>query len=164
MRMVHRLALVVAGFVAGVLVMQTSVTPQQKGTGLRLNHVGLYVKNFDESLSFYTKTMGFREAFAFKDKDGKPIITYLQLDRDTFLELAPATADHPVGVSHMGLWADNVKATVATLRERGLQAEEIRIGQSKAPLTNVLDPDGVRMELLEYPPESLQRKAMNAWK
>lgn len=164
MRWMRGLALVVVGFIAGALFMQTSAAPQQKGTGLRLNHVGLYVKNFDESVNFYTKTMGFREAFAFKDKDGKPIITYLQLDRDTFLELAPATADHPVGVSHMGLWADNVKAIVATLRERGLQAEDIRIGQSKAPLTNVLDPNGVRIELLEYPPESLQRKAMEAWK
>jgi hypothetical protein len=28
----------------------------------------------------------------------------------------------------------------------------------------MIEPNGVRLELLEYPPESLQRKAMDAWK
>jgi hypothetical protein len=31
-------------------------------------------------------------------------------------------------------------------------------------LTNMIEPNGVRLELLEYPPESLQRKAMESWK
>ena len=163
MRTMRGVALVVAGFVAGVLVMQTSVAPQRQGTRLRLNHVGLYVKNFDESVDFYTKTMGFREAFSVKDKEGKPVFTYLQMSRDTFLELAPAGANQPVGVSHMGLWADDIKATVAGLRQNGVQLEDPRTGLTKAPLTNVMDPNGVRIELLEYPPESLQRKAMDAW-
>jgi hypothetical protein len=39
-----------------------------------------------------------------------------------------------------------------------------RVGSTNAPLTNVIDPNGVRMELLEYPPESLQKKAIDGWK
>jgi catechol 2,3-dioxygenase-like lactoylglutathione lyase family enzyme len=61
--------------------------------GLRLNHVGVFAKKFDESYNFYTKTLGFREAFSLKDKDGKPTVTYLQINQDTFLALAPATGD-----------------------------------------------------------------------
>src|SRR6266699_6727300 len=114
------LTLFIAGTVFGIFATQPSAAPQEKVTGLRLNHVGMYVKDFDESMNFYTKTMGFREAFSFKDKGGKPTLVYLQINRDTFLELAPASADHPVGFSHAGIWADDLKTSVDALRQRGV--------------------------------------------
>src|SRR6266852_3640455 len=105
MRIVRALALVVAGIGIGMFMMQPTAAQQERVTGLRLNHVGMYVKDFDESMNFYTKTMGFREAFSVKDKDGKPTLTYLQISRETFLELAPATAERPAELSHVGIWA-----------------------------------------------------------
>jgi hypothetical protein len=108
--------------------------------------------------------MGFREAFSLKDKDGKPTLAYLQINRDTFLELAPATADRPVGFSHVGMWADDLNSTVTMLRQRGVKMDDPRAGATKAPLTNMIEPNGVRLELLEYPAESLQRKAIDGWK
>jgi catechol 2,3-dioxygenase-like lactoylglutathione lyase family enzyme len=164
MRWMRGLALFVAGTLLGSLVTQPSAAPQEKVTGLRLNHFGIYTKDLDESMNFYTKTMGFREAFSVKDKEGKPTIEYLQINRDTFLELAPANADRPVGFSHVGIWADDLKTTVAALQKKGVKVEDIRTGFTKAPLTNVVDPNGVRLELLEYPPESLQRKAIDGWR
>ncbi len=164
MRWMRGLMLFVGGIVTGIFIMQPGAAPQEKVTGLRLNHVGMNVKDFDESMNFYTKTMGFREAFSFKDKEGKPTLTYLQINRDTFLELAPATADHPVGFTHAGIWVDDLKTTVTALRQHGVMLDEPRIGSSKAPLTNVTDPNGLRLELLEFAPESLQRRAIDAWK
>src|SRR6266478_4235046 len=99
MRWMRGLMIFVAGTVLGSFMTQPSAALQEKVTGLRLNHFGIYVKDLDESINFYTKTMGFREAFSVKDKDGKPTITYLQINRDTFLELAPATAERGVGLS-----------------------------------------------------------------
>ena len=164
MRIMRALALVAVGIVIGMFMLQPSAAQQEKVKGLRLNHVGMYVKNFDESMNFYTKTMGFREAFSFKDKDGKPTLTYLQINRDTFLELAPATAERPAGLSHVGLWADDLNGAVATLRQRGVKVDDPRTGTTKAPLTNVTDPNGIRLEMLDYAPDSLQRKAIDAWK
>jgi catechol 2,3-dioxygenase-like lactoylglutathione lyase family enzyme len=164
MRSMRGLALFVAGIVVGIFITQPGVAPQEKGLALRLNHVGMYVKDFDESMNFYTKTMGFREAFSLKDKEGKPTLVYLQINRDTFLELAPADANHPVGLSHAGIWTDDLKKIVIALRERRVKLDDPRLGATKAPLTNVIDPNGVRLELLEYPPESLQRKAIDAWR
>src|SRR6266699_2168571 len=160
MRWIRGLAVFVAGIFVGTFMTQPSAAPQEKVTGLRLNHFGIYTKDLNESMNFYTKTMGFREAFSIKDKEGKPTIDYLQINRDTFLELAPAGADRPVGFSHVGLWADDLKTTVAAIRQQGVKVEDIRTGSTKAPLTNVLDPNSLRLELLEYPPESLQRKAI----
>jgi catechol 2,3-dioxygenase-like lactoylglutathione lyase family enzyme len=161
---ISAVGLVGAGLVLGILVTQPGTAQADRIDGLRLNHVGVFVKDLNESVNFYTKVMGFQEAFSFKDKNGNPTTIYLQINHDTFLELAAATADRPVGLSHMGIWADDLNATVATLRQRGVKVEDPHVGASKAPLTNVTDPNGVRVELLEYGPESLQRKAMESWK
>src|ERR1700716_2797343 len=133
MRWMVGLAIFFAGTLLGAFITQSSATPQEKGTSLRLNHVGMYIKDFDESMNFYTKTMGFREAFSFKDKEGKPTLVYLQINRDTFLELAPASADHPVGFSHAGIWADDLKTTVAALRQQGVKPDDPRTGFAHAP-------------------------------
>ena len=164
MRWIRGVVLFLAGTIFGIFATQPSAAPQDKVTGLRLNHFGIYVKDFDESMNFYTKTMGFRVAFTLKDKDGKPTLAYLQINRDTFVELAPATADRPVGFSHVGIWADDLNKTVTLLRQRGVKMDDPRTLATNAPLTNMFDPSGVRMELLEYPPESLQKRAMDAWK
>jgi catechol 2,3-dioxygenase-like lactoylglutathione lyase family enzyme len=164
MRWIRGVVLFMAGTVFGIFATQPSAAPQETVTGLRLNHFGIYVKDFDASMNFFTKTMGFREAFSLKDKDGKPTLTYLQINRDTFLELAPATADRPVGFSHVGLWSEDLNKTVTILRERGVKMDNPISGATRSLLTNMIEPNGVRLELLEYPPESLVRKAIDGWK
>jgi catechol 2,3-dioxygenase-like lactoylglutathione lyase family enzyme len=157
-------ALFAAGIGVGVFLMSPAAAQQSRNPGLRLNHVGIYAKDFDESMRFYTQTMGLREAFSIKDEDGKPTLTYLQINKDTFLELAPATAARPAGLSHVGIWPENLSATVAVLRQRGVKVDDPRTGATKTSITNVTDPNGVRLELLDFLPDSLPRKAMDTWK
>jgi len=107
--------------------------------------------------------MGFRKAFSFTDGAGHPVV-YLQIDHTTFLEMTAADKDHPAGFSHAGILADDLESTVAALRKKGLKVEDVHLGGTKALISNTLDPNGVRLELLTYPPESLQRKAINTWK
>ena len=160
-------ALFVAGVGMGVLLMQ-SVVAQNGGpneTGMKLNHVAIFVKNFDAEVAYYTKSMGFREAFAFREPNGAPILTYLQISRDTFLELQPATAEHPAGFSHIGIEMTDAKVTLARLRRMGVKVGDVApSARSGALLTDVHDPEGVYTELLEFGPASMQRKAMTAWK
>jgi catechol 2,3-dioxygenase-like lactoylglutathione lyase family enzyme len=153
-----------AGVAAGVFLMQPGFAQQNQNPGLRLNHVGIYVKDYDESMRFYTQTMGFKEAFTIKDKDGKPTLTYLQLSKDTFLELAPATAERPVGLSHIGFWPIDLSAAVTALRQRGVKIDDPRTGATKTSITNVIDPNGVRLEMLDFLPGSLPRQAIDSWK
>ncbi|HEX4275184.1 MAG TPA: VOC family protein, partial [Bryobacteraceae bacterium] len=144
------IALFATGVGVGVFLMYPAAAQQSPNPGLRLNHVGIYTKDFDESMRFYTKTMGFREAFSIKDKDGKPTLAYLQITKDTFLELAPATAERPAGLSHVGIWPENLSATVAALRQRGAKVDDPRTGSTRTSITNVIDPNGVRLELLDF--------------
>jgi catechol 2,3-dioxygenase-like lactoylglutathione lyase family enzyme len=160
-------ALFVAGIGLGILLMQSIVAQNgaQNDTGMKLNHIAITVKNFDEEVAYYTKSMGFREAFAIREPNGTPTLTYLQISRDTFLELQPATAEHPAGFSHIGIEMMDAKATVARLRRMGVKVNDMTpSANSRALLTSVLDPEGIHTELLEFGPTSLQRKAMNGWK
>jgi hypothetical protein len=67
-------------------------------------------------------------------------------------------------VSHFGLHVEDMKAATAMFKARGANVEEIRVSGTKAILSNITDPNGIRMELSELPPESLHRQAMNRWR
>ena len=163
-RIIAGFAFFAAGIGVGSFLMQPGRAETKPVTGLRLNHVGIFVKDFDESMRFYTETMGFHEAFTLKDANGKPVLAYLQITRDTFLELAPSTADRPVGLSHIGFWPEDMNATVAALRERGVKVADPRTGSTKTSITNAIDPNGVRLELVDFLAGSLPKKAMDEWK
>jgi catechol 2,3-dioxygenase-like lactoylglutathione lyase family enzyme len=163
-RIIGSIALFAAGIGVGAFLMQPGRAQTSQVSGLRLNHVGIYVKDFDESMRFYTQTMGFHEAFTVKDPAGKPVLAYLQITQNTFLELAPATAERPVGLSHIGIWPEDMTASIAALRQRGVKLDDPRTGSTKSSITNVTDPNGVRLELVDFLPGSLQKKAIDAWK
>ena len=162
--LIRSLALFAAGIVVGAFLMQPSPAQQKQSTGLRLNHVGIYAKDYDESMRFYTQTIGLKEAFTVKDAAGKPTLSYLQITKDTFLEIAPATGDRTVGLSHIGIWPENLAATVALLRQRGVKVDDPRTGSTQTSITNATDPNGIRLELLDFLPGSLPKKAMDEWK
>jgi len=159
------LTLFVVGVVVGTLMMQRTAAQENDKAGLRLNHVGIAVSDFQGSLDFYTKVMGFKVAYAMPSPDGKPTTTFLQINKDTFIEMAPATANLPAGLTHIGLMADDAKAAIARLREGGATVPDARSGGATGSiLTNVQDPNKIRLEIVEQPAGSMMRKAIESWK
>jgi catechol 2,3-dioxygenase-like lactoylglutathione lyase family enzyme len=155
-----------AVFVAGLLVGLTvqSVTAQQDRI-VGLNHVAISVDDYDNATKFYGKQMGFREAFSFREPTGAPYFTYFQINRDTFVEVMQATSDRPVGCPHFGLEVQGLNSVIDQLAQRGVQVRapslSPRTGTRSAVVTG---PGGVNIELLEFGPQSLHRKVMDAWK
>ena len=78
--------------------------------------------------------------------------------------MQPVAAGREPGLTHIGLQVDNIQATVARLKGLNVSVENIRVGRTQGPLTNTTDADGIRVELLELTPESLQRKAIDSWR
>jgi len=155
-------------FIAGVmcgLAVQTTMA-QNEASGVVLNHVGLSVPSIPDAAAFYTQKMGFKEAFRNSDAQGNPTAIYLQISKSTFLELQQSNAQRPAGVNHFGLEAPNIKAGVALFKQRGAMATDpgAPTAFSHAILANVTDLNGLRIELAELGPDSLQRKAMDSWK
>jgi catechol 2,3-dioxygenase-like lactoylglutathione lyase family enzyme len=160
------LALFAAGVLVGAGIGATSFAENQSPNHgiVAMNHVALAVPDIEKAVEYYTKTMGFPEAFRVKNKEGKTQLVYVQISRGTFIEIQSIAPDRPAGIYHFGVHVENVEDTRAMFKARGANVLEKRNSPTKAILPNVIDPNGVRMELLELPPESLHRQAMERWK
>ena len=129
-----------------------------------MNHVCLVVPNLDEAVKYYTKTMGFPEAFRSVDDKGNVTLVYVQISKNTFIELQPANAQRPAGMNHFGLHVENMASAISMFKQRGANVTESRVSPTKAILSNLTDLNGVRIELAELTPESSHRQAMERWK
>jgi len=155
----------VALFAAGILVglaVQTGLA--QKRTEVYVNHVGIAVPSVPDALAFYTQKMGFREAFTVKDAQGKPTLAYMQANRNTFVEIQQANANRPKGLNHYGLHVQDLKATVAALKQRGVTVTEPNVRPDDSSVANATDPAGIRIEMFELGPGSPAGKAIASWK
>jgi catechol 2,3-dioxygenase-like lactoylglutathione lyase family enzyme len=152
-------------FVAGIVVGVAAQTGVAQNVGLvGLNHVAISVPNLDAAVAYYTKTMGFPEAFRSLDDKGQPTLVYVQISRNTFIELQPSNAQRPPGLNHLGIHVENMAAATAMFKQRGADVSETRVSPTKAILANITDPNGIRIELAELPADSEHRKAMDRWK
>ena len=154
--------LFLAGLVVGATLVQLSVAQDRGRRGV--NHIGISTQNYDAALAFYRDTLGAKEAFTVRNDDGTVRLTYLQLSRDTFVELLPAAANQTPGVTHVGIETDDLDGSVANLRARGVAVGEVTVGVSKARVARIRDPDGVQIEVMQMGADSLQRQAIDAWK
>jgi catechol 2,3-dioxygenase-like lactoylglutathione lyase family enzyme len=159
---VRGFTLFAAGLVLGLTI--STIAAQSPKQSLALNHVAVAVPNLDQGIRYYTKALGLKEAFTFRDDRGRPL-SYLQINRDTFIELQEATPDRPVGLIHVGLEVGNLRAQIDQYRNGGLQVNNPNeSARTKALISTATGLSGLPFELLEFGPDSLQRKVMNEWK
>ena len=153
-------------FAAGLMVgLAVHVGLAQRAGGLvMMNHVAIAVPNIDEAVTYYTQKMGYREAFRVFDDKKQPRLVYMQISKNTFLELQPVTPQRPAGFNHYGLHVENVAEMVARFRKNGLTVSDVNRSDTKALLANITDPYMGRIELAELPPDSLHYKAIESWK
>src|SRR5689334_1030806 len=150
------------GLVVGTALVQVTFAQDRARRGI--NHIGIGTKNYDAALKFYRDTLGAKEAFTIKNPDGTVRITYLQVSRDTFIELLPVANDQPAGILHVGIETEDLAASVANLRARGVAVADPTVGVSKARVARITDADGVNIEVMQMDPDSMQRQAIEAWR
>jgi hypothetical protein len=152
-----------AGLFAG-LAIQVGIAQNTNAGVVMMNHVGISVSNIAEAVTYYTQKMGYREAFRVNDQKGQPRLVYMQISKNTFLELNPVTAERPAGFTHYGLQVENAAQAVASFRKSGVMVSDTIPSDTKAILANIMDPYMGRIELTELTPESLHYKAIQNWK
>lgn len=155
-----------APFAAGIAVgaLLTVSATAQDSRPRALSHVGIAVTDFDRAVGYYTKTLGLREAYALKQPDGRPLLTYLHVNRDTFVEVIPASATQPPGITHFAIEFGDLTSAVARMRQAGATLNDPGLTPGRALFSRLTDPEGNAIEVMEFGPESQQRRAMNAWK
>lgn len=152
--------LLAAGFGLGRLTGQPAAEPAVTG----LSHVGLRVSDFDRARDFYVNTLGFRLAYQFDNEQGTPIFAYIQISKNTFLELIPADNTHPPGFDHYGLESIGLEALAARYQQAGIETTDPSVSTfTGIHLCMAKDPDGIRFELVEPVAGSRLREVIDAW-
>jgi lactoylglutathione lyase len=122
-------------------------------------HTAYRVADLDRSVGFYER-VGFREIGRVAIGD-ESILVMLNLPGDGDVVTLELVYNHRVdaveigtGFSHIVVQVDDLDATLADLAEKGVRFDEPqRPAGDDGPKTSfVRDPDGYRIELVEWPP------------
>jgi catechol 2,3-dioxygenase-like lactoylglutathione lyase family enzyme len=129
-----------------------------------LAHVCFVVKDLDASVAFYHNALGLKLAFDFRNAAGVRTGAYLHAGDRTFVELFSGQPAATTGGSfrHICLEVDDVEKEVRRLGERGVAAEGLKLGADSSWQAWISDPDGNRIELHGYTPESAQVRYLAA--
>ncbi len=119
------------------------------------------VENLEASVAFYSGKLGMKEVFDFKDEQGKRFGLYLHVGGRNFIELFEGKQPGQGGsYQHICLEVDEINDTVSDLRKGGVECSDPKLGNDQSWQAWITDPDGNRIELHQYTPESKQGAAL----
>lgn len=123
-----------------------------------LAHLCYVVRDLERSIAFYVDRLGLRHAFDFVNDAGERYGVYLHAGGRAFVEMFVGDPQPVSGGSfqHLCLEVDDLDAEVARLRAEGVEASDPFFGSDSSWQSWITDPDGNRIELHCYTPESLQ--------
>ncbi len=145
-------------------------------------HAAYFVSDMQASLRFYCDCLGFEKSFTMAVPDpetlddppadflafcerfhGKPWIEYLKIRDGQFVELFyPLTDQHRntdsgIGYNHLSLEVDDIFAAAMELKVKGIElTSSITMGPDNTYQVWMADPDGNRIELMQYTEKSFQ--------
>jgi glyoxylase I family protein len=122
-----------------------------------IHHVALICSDYPRSKAFYTQTLGFRVIREVYRAERDSWKLDLEVSPGVSLELfsfpsPPPRPSRPEaqGLRHLAFAVPDVDAVIATLRERGVDCEPVRIDEfTDRRFTFFADPDGLPIELYE---------------
>lgn len=131
-----------------------------------LSHIAVRCADLGESIRFYTKILGFEEAFRLCGDDGLPYLVYLWIAPGQFLELFPngvreqERGKDVKGFQHLCLEADDAEAEHRRLSDLGVVPDGgVTTGKAGGRQFWIHDPDSNPIEIMEMGPQSMQSAA-----
>ncbi|MES9538769.1 VOC family protein [Actinomadura sp. NPDC000600] len=121
---------------------------------MRMLHIGLRVTDLERSLAFYT-ALGYTKLGSVPET-GFGSLTMLKLPDDPFVSLELVhDPERPVenisAVNHLVVQVDDLDATIADLAVKGVAAEPPADPGPGIRTSWLTDPDGYRIELVQWP-------------
>jgi lactoylglutathione lyase/glyoxylase I family protein len=120
------------------------------------------VADLERALAFYVDQLGCTPGFEFINDQGCKYGQYVHVGGRNFIELFQRELlprAEKQSYQHLCLEVADFDLAVKTLQERGVEVANIKLGMDRSHQAWIVDPDGNRIELHGYTPESKQ----NGW-
>jgi lactoylglutathione lyase len=123
---------------------------------MNIDHASITVKNMDESIDFYCKTLGLKFVSRREIPENRAEIAFVSGSKDNIgIELTfwKEKKDWTDGdqLDHIAFIVDDVRKVVEDLRGKGVEIakEPYSLKGSKSTLAFVKDPNGIWLELIQ---------------
>ena len=124
----------------------------------RLAHVCIGAADLGRTQQFYVDLLGMEIAFEFR-RGGQRIGFYLQAGGTSFIEVF-AERESPIDdrprLKHFCLEVEDIDALIAKLTAQGVDVSGKKLGADNAWQAWITDPNGLRIELMQYTEDSAQ--------
>jgi lactoylglutathione lyase len=128
-------------------------------------HIAFQVSDLAKAQAFYGGLLGYEDAFRLYKEDGTTRLVYFKVNDRQYIEIFPGLPpEQDDRLSHIALETTNLEALRLYLAEKGVQVpQKINQGQDGNLNFTVKDPDGHRVEFVQYQPGSMQTKAKGSY-
>ncbi len=118
---------------------------------IKVQYTTMIVKDLEESVKFYRDVLGFKEGYHVKTPDGGAI-TIMNSEDGASVELIE-NKNYDVGLYSIGTDVDDLDEAIKILKEKGYETTGPVIPTTVGRMAFVLDPNGVRICLIEHTQE-----------
>ncbi len=124
-------------------------------------HIGFEVSDLARARAFYGEFLGFEEPFQVYKDDGNLLLTYFKVNDRQYIEIFPGLpAEKEDRLSHIALETTDIETLRIYLKEKGVQVpDKVNQGRDGNLNMTVEDPDGHRVEFVQYRAASLHDRA-----
>ena len=123
---------------------------------IKVQYSTLIVKSLEESVEFYRDVLGFEEGYH-TDLPHGGAITIMKSKDGASVELIESS-DFEVGLYSIGTDVDDLDETIRHLKDKGYETTGPVVPTSVGRMTFVLDPNGVRICLIEHSREYREKQ------
>lgn len=131
-------------------------------------HLNFVTNDLGRLIEFYVNKLGMKVKFTLNNKKGQPFGYYFECGNTTFIEVFDQTMaveewggkveELAAGTryKHFCLEITGLDEYCKMLKDKGVDVSETTLGMDNSRQAWIADPDGNRIELMEYGPSSLQ--------
>jgi lactoylglutathione lyase len=122
-----------------------------------ISHIGLKVSNLEVTRQFYGRVLGYDEPFKVDNPDGSLAHTYFKVNDHQYIEIFPSMKNPDEDrLSHIAFETTDSPALRDYLAVKGITVpDRVKPGHDGNLNFTVTDPDGHRVEFVQYMPGSL---------
>ena len=148
-----------------ILCLRMSLRAADRPPLVGIAHIAFQVGDLAKAQAFYGGLLGYDDAFRLYKEDGTTTLVYFKVNDRQYIEIFPGLPpEQDDRLSHIALETTNLEALRVYLAEKGVQVPgKVNTGRDGNLNFTVKDPDGHRVEFVQYQPGSMQMKAKGSY-